>query len=520
MKKLGYMFISMMFILQDNFAQNEFVIIAGQPKNDKGRCIQQTQDGGYIVGGSTTGFGAENVDFFLLKFSQAGAPEWMKKIGIGWIDSVYSIQQTQDSGYMIIAAYYSATPPAGWEILLSKFSQAWEHMWSRKIGGGASDVCYSFLETADGGYIITGYTRSYGAGSSDIFLLKFSSAGTLEWKRTIGGSGEDKGYLVHQTEDGGYMVVGCTKSFWEYSWNILLSKFSSMGTPCWTRIFGGPGNDYVCSARSTLDGGYIVTGWTDGFGAGEKDILLSKFSPEGMCEWTTIMGGTGTDIGYSVQQTQDGGYIVIGTTNSFGPANYNVILSKFSETGIHEWTRMLGEEGSDVGYSVQQTQDNGYIITGWTDSFTPDTPQVLLSKFSPAGTTCRGNFVLPTVTSVALSMEMPNAIVNYCWNPSIDSLSPTITFHNPMVTIICITEVEESESRFSKSKMKIILNSFRSFAIISGCNDENFFVYDVQGKLTHIYKNKRTGMNLSSGIYFLKLKNKKEKNIIKIVKVK
>ncbi|MCD6412230.1 hypothetical protein J7K91_00920, partial [bacterium] len=153
--------------------------------------------------------------------------------------------------------------------------------WAKTIGGLGNDYAYSVQQTSDGGYIVGGETESFGTGGCDTFLLKLDNSGNFSWAKTIGGLGNDYAYSVQQTSDGGYIVGGFTDSFGAGSEDIFLLKFDSSGNLSWAKVIGGGGSDWAHSVQQTSDGGYIVGGFTDSFGAGGKDIFLIKTDSKG-----------------------------------------------------------------------------------------------------------------------------------------------------------------------------------------------------------------------------------------------
>ena len=189
------------------------------------------------------------------------------------------------------------------------------------------------------------------------------------WSRTFGGSNSDYGRSVQQVSDDGYILTGSTASFGNDSYDVWFIKTDAQGDEEWNQILGGSDDDYGSSIQQTADGGYIITGWTNSFGNGGSDVWLIKSDSQGNEEWNQTLGGSDTDIGYSVQQTTDGGYIITGWTNSFGNGNYDVWLIKTDSQGNEEWNQTLGGSDFDKGSAIQQTADGGYIITGWTNSF-------------------------------------------------------------------------------------------------------------------------------------------------------
>jgi hypothetical protein len=191
-------------------------------------------------------------------------------------------------------------------------------LWTKTFGGSSSDVGNSIQQTMDGGYIITGYTYSFGAGMGDVWLIKTDSSGNTSWAKTFGGSNRDKGYSVKQTSDSGYILTGYTVSFSAGLEDVWLVKADANGDTQWTKTSGGIGLDIGSSVQQTTDSGYIIVGWTNSFGSGDYDFWLIKTNAYGDSLWTKTFGGIGSDVGKSVQQTIDGGYIITGYTESFG----------------------------------------------------------------------------------------------------------------------------------------------------------------------------------------------------------
>jgi hypothetical protein len=240
----------------------------------------------------------------------------------------------------------------------------------------------SVQQTSDGGYILLGYTWSFGAGKGDVWLIKTDARGNKEWDKTFGGSDDDWGSSVQQTKDGGYILLGGTYSF-DTSYDFWLIKTDAWGNKQWEKTFGGNCADYGRSVQQTKDGGFILLGDTADI-VTERDFWLIKTDAQGNKEWDkTFVGWRGDDLSNSVQQTSDGGYILLGSTWSFGAGKGDFWLIKTDARGNKEWDKTFGGSDDDWGSSVQQTSDGGFILLGGTESFGAGDADFWLIKYCP-----------------------------------------------------------------------------------------------------------------------------------------
>lgn len=378
-KYLFFIFIFVSFSLNGGWTRT-----FGGNSGDGGYSVQQTSDGGFIVTGPTDSYGAGSGDVYLIKTDADGDTSWTRTYGGGSYDWGQSVQQTAEGGYII--ACYTESYGAGFsDIYLIKTDAEGDTSWTRTYGGWYFDEGYSVQQTADGGYIVAGSTSSYGSGSYDVYLIKTNTNGDTLWTRTYGGSNWDVGLSVQQTSDGGYIVAGFTESFGTGSGDVYLIKTNSDGGTSWTKTFGGGDWEKGFSVQQTSDGGYIVAGWTESYGAGYADVYLIKTNTNGDTLWTRTYGGNLEEKGYSVQQTADGGYIVAGPTESFGAGSADVYLIKTNANGDTSWTRNYGGSDWDEGRSIQQTFDGGYIVAGLTYSYGAGSADVYLIKTDENG---------------------------------------------------------------------------------------------------------------------------------------
>jgi hypothetical protein len=323
-------------------------------------CVQQTTDGGYIIVGHTETFKTPEhpFDIWLIKTDINGNMKWDKTFGDFYFDSGWYVVQTTDGGYII-----SGNTGYG-DVWLLKTDGAGNLEWDKTFEDGAG---FCIQQTADGGYILTGRTRSFGAGGFDVLLIKTDSTGDEEWNQTYGGAEYDEGWCVQDTTDGGYIIIGETESFGAGEEDFWLIKTDSYGNMIWERTFGGSQDDSSICGQQTNDGGYIIIGTTRSFSEDEyRDVWLIKTDNAGNMMWNRTFGGPKSDWGYCVQQTTDGGYIISGQTTSFGThPNSEGWLIKTDSIGNMVWNKTFGLKFHSCHF-VQQTSDGGYIITGGT----------------------------------------------------------------------------------------------------------------------------------------------------------
>jgi len=292
-----------------------------------------------------------------------------KAIGGGKLDEGRSLIQTSDSGYAIAGATQSFG--AGeWDIYVVKLDAKGKNLqWTKTIGGPEMDGGYSLIQTSDSAYVIAGVTKSFGAGDYDVYVVKLDANGNLQWTKTIGGPKDDRGFSLIQTSDGGYAIAGFTESFGAGGKDVYVVKLDAKGNLQWTKTIGGPKDDVGASLIQTSDGAYVIAGITESFGAGSEDVYIVKLDANGNLQWTKTIGGKKDDWGFSLIQTSDGGYAITGSTSSFGAGEKDVYVVKLDAKGNLQWTKTIGETYDDVGRSLIQTSDGGYTIAGETRSF-------------------------------------------------------------------------------------------------------------------------------------------------------
>jgi hypothetical protein len=288
-------------------------------------CIRQTSDGGYIGSGSYYNSSSNEEDALLIKTDSLGNVLWANKYGGIYNDDAFTVQQTFDGGYVMLGSSASfGTGNTDFDVYMIKTDANGDTLWTRLFGGTLADNGLSIQQTPDSGYIIAGYTESFGAGQSDIYLLKTDVNGNLEWSHTYGGAEADAGWSVRTTSEGGYIICGTTHSSVENNYgDICLIRTNSLGNPILNRAYGGlAGTEQGYYAEETADGGIIAIGETYSVGAGHSDCYLFKIDFNGLVEWSRTYGGSEFEHAYSLVQANDGGFAFVGTSNTFTNAQF------------------------------------------------------------------------------------------------------------------------------------------------------------------------------------------------------
>ncbi len=346
--------------------ENLWIKTYGGTYDDGATALEQTSDGGFIAAGYYIPDGSAATDLWLLKLDEAGGQEWSKTFGGASADDrANSVRQTTDGGY-IAAGCTSSSGAGGEDFWLLKVDSAGDLSWAQAYGGSSDDCAQSVRQTTDGGYIAAGYTSSSGAGSGDAWLLKVDSAGGLSWSQTYGGSSADYAYSVRQTADGGYVVAGNTSSSGAGGSDVWVLKLDASGNETWSKTYGASGDDYAYSIQEITGTGYIVAGSTESYGAGGSDVWVLLLNELGNQVWTGTFGDTGDEAGYSIIAESGGNYIVAGEKESSN--DNNIWLLSITDAGVDAWTQTYGGSYDDTGRAVVQTTDGGFAVVGETRS--------------------------------------------------------------------------------------------------------------------------------------------------------
>jgi uncharacterized delta-60 repeat protein len=488
----------MLLLIGSSFAQ--FKMTAGGPLNDDAHSIAQTSNGGYYMAGYTTSYGIPGQNAYLVKLTSSGAITWSKAFGGVGTDDAFSVVSTSDGG-CAITGWTNSYGSGNYDIYVAKFDASGNLQWNRVIGGTDGDYGQSIIQASDGGFVVAGQTMSYGAGGMDVIILKLSSVGNILWTRTAGGFGNESGYKVIETSDGGFTVAGTTTSYGSGSTDMFIVKTNSSGMVLWSRAIGGPGYDGANSLIQLSDGSFVAAGSTMSYGAGNYDMYVVKFSSAGQINWTRTIGGSGYEFASSLVQVSDGGFIVSGSTESFGAGGSDFYTIKLNSSGVIQWQKTIGGSGDDYGYTVINTADGGFCISGYTKSYGAGGEDCFLVKFSSNGSVCGSSSSAPGSpgSGGSIGTILP---LSFPYNPTSSTPSVAILSGGSASTL-CLTGIEQNGSEIPDnfSLSQNYPNPFNPVTNIKFSVPRpgivKLAVYDLTGKETAVLVNRE----LSAGSY-------------------
>lgn len=364
-------------------------------------------DGGYVLAGRTRSSNGDvngiqgQDDFWVVRLDTAGNILWQRPLGGSANDGAVEIRQTADAGFVVVGWTYSNSGQVSGnhgnaDAWVVKLDNGGVIQWQKAFGGSVEDAAYSVEQTSDGGYIVAGYAYSTNGtlngnhGGADAWVLKLDASGTLQWQKPFGGSLVDKAFSVQQTSDGGYIFAGYSNStdgdvdgnHGDYDFWVL--KMDATGNFEWQKTMGGTNEEYAYSIQQTTDGGYIIGGWSvsnSGDVTGNHangDYWVVKLDAAANITWQRALGGSMVDKAYTVRETDDGGFVVAGSsnstdgdiTNNHGMDDYWIV--KLDGSGALVWEQSYGGSNADVAWPMQSTSDGGYLVAGWSSSTNGD----------------------------------------------------------------------------------------------------------------------------------------------------
>jgi len=474
--------------------------------------VVQSPDSGFVAAGARGPGGPYH--FLVLRLDKLGGILWAKEYrGPVW-DWAEDIICTSDGGYAVLG--WSNSFGAGdLDILLLKLDPSGNLTWAKTYGGTGEEMAWSIIQTSDGGYAVAGATSSFGAGQDEPIILKLDPSGNLIWARTYGGTGGDYFWSIIQTGDGGFAAAGFTTSFGAGSSDALLVRLDQSGNTIWAKTYGGTNYDRIEPVIQTPDGGFVVAGWTESFGAGSEDALIIRLNADGDMVWARTLGGASDDWLRSIVQTTDGGFAFAGTTMSFGIGQEDYFVGKLDDAGNLVWARTFGGTDYDIGFSVTQTLDRGLAVAGFSASF-GGVEDCLILKMSGSGDypgcveSC-----YPSVNVPSLSVSSPT--LGAPCSPSVVSQTVSVAALSYSLLDVCPPAYEVKEDNPGSIRPGVIVSIVPGGLVLLSDQDLLVRIYSVDGRLVcsgDLVKG-RNEIHLEQGVYLWNAGQYKGKVVVK-----
>ncbi len=468
MKKLILILVLFPIII---FAQNPpdtlWTKTFGGDQDEIARSIQVTNDGGYIIVGTIGPF--NDSDIILTKTDSDGNVTWEHTFDNQLRDRGNSVIQTLDGGFIV--AGLTLIDDSNDEVWIIKTDQNGDITWENTYGGENNEFATSIIQIVDGSFIIAGITSSYGSGLIDMWLFKIDLDGNLIWDYTFGGTANEGAISLRQTLDGGFVIVGWTEIDGS-DIDVLLVKTDQNGVLMWESTFDITDVERGNSVLQTEDGGYIISGYTELAGTSNADALLIKVDQDGELEWSNSYGGSEDENAWDLLLTDNNEYIMVGSTGSFGAGNDDTWIVKTDGSGELIWDITFGGSEEDGAYSIQNINENGYIIAGFSEVYGAGNKDVYLIRLgSEVGA---NDYLFPNVSDQ-----------NYQLSNHPNPFNPTTTFS---FSISNESEVDISIYNIKGQKVKQLVSdqlSSGQHSVIWNGNDESG---EPVGSSVYLYK--------------------------------
>ncbi len=452
-----------------SFAQIEFQRTYGGVLINEGRGVQQTLDGGYIIAGSTSSFGDGSTDVLLIKTDSLGNAQFMKTYGGSNIDRGYAVLQLKDSGYAV-AGYTNSFGNGGYDGYLIRTDKNGDVLWTKTYGGADWDFIYSIKQTPDSGFVMAGNTYSYGYGGSEGWIVKVDSNGVLLWQQTFLTNDDDFLNSVDIGFHNTYIVTGYEMNGVTDSSNIIAASVSSAGDSLWYYSYEDILNIQARVVHSISDSTYLIGGciFVDSV---QTNAFLMKIDTIGHQVWfnNSVVNKTGFNDLFDFVELPNNNLVLAATNSQFGAGGIDIYQDFTDRNGNWISAPTHGGAGTDIGYSIGRTSDNGFIIAGETNSWPPGLEAVYLVKTDSGGITTPNDSII-----IGINLYKDNKV-------------HIVLFPNPAHSEVTI-DLNQTYFPISNSKMNFQLFNSLGEMVVESLFNEN--------------KHNISLENISSGLYF------------------
>lgn len=360
-----------LFVFNYTFSQS-FQHTYGDSLDESAFAVLQTSDHGFAIAGFSNSFTLTGNDLYVIRTDSLGAVRSKRIYSGDNKDEAYSLLQTGNGGFLV-TGYTRSFGALYYDAFLLKLNMNGDTLWTKTYGAAGSEFANTAAQTSDGGFVFAGYTLANAIDSAQgsIYLVKVDSAGNRKWEKALGPSTQiTDAYSIIETTDKGFAITGYTNGYNEINGDAFLLKTDSTGNPLFMKTYGHKGFDWGYSVKQTSDSGYVIGGsYSADSASTDIDAYVIKTDANGDTLWTRTYGGTGNDYGQSIALTGIGNYALAGYTSSFGAGNYDAYLLEINANGDTVFARAFGAAGDDEANSIFCTADGGFILGGQSNSF-------------------------------------------------------------------------------------------------------------------------------------------------------
>ncbi|MEN8928778.1 MAG: T9SS type A sorting domain-containing protein [Flavobacteriales bacterium] len=502
------------------FAQQQFQRKYESTNASRAYSVNLTQDGGYIIAGSYDVSGLLSAEYYVVKLDANGDTLWANSYGPtvdttissnrdGAGNEAYDVIQTFDLGYMVVGEAHAFGSGAS-DIFTLKLNATGDTVWTKTYGGLNSDYSYKVIQLRDSGYILSGYTETYGLGIRDVYVMRLDKMGDTLWAKAYGGNGIDGCNDMVQTLDGGFALVGNTFSFGEGVSDVYVVKINENGNLKWAKAYGGFFNDFGNAIAATSDSGLVISGSTESFGTGQRDVYVIKIDSTGTLLWSKALGGTENESGKSIQELPNKDIVVFGNTRSYGSGFEDYYFIRLNQAGDTVMTKVYGGTSIDFGESIKQTSDKGFVMAGFTNSFNTWNYDIYLVKTDSSGTSgCNEGNTATIVTNPTTIQTNTNSSES----SGSGSTKAVIKIGKTLTKPINVCNTSSIKENLDKNQFTLFPNPTQDVFTIKNYTNQidkalQITVADLNGKIVKqlVMTNQNNQINISqleNGFYFV-----------------
>ena len=323
----------------------------------------------------------------LMNLAAAGAgggSYWISLLGGTGSDIANGV--TIDSSDNIIVVGYTDDGGGGQDALIAQYNSSGILQWDRTLAGTSSDIANGVAVDSSDNIIVGASTSSDGAGSADALIAKYNSSGVLQWDRTLGGTSSDYANGVTIDSSDNIIIAGRCSSDGAGGADFLIAKYNPSGVLQWDKTLGGTGTDIANGVTIDSSDNIIVVGQSNSDGS-FYDVIVAKYNSSGVLQWDKVYGvnGSHNEIGYGVATDSSDNIIIVGTTPAAGAGSNDAFIAKYNSSGVLQWGRVLGGTGYEIGYGVATDSSDNIIVVGRTDSDGAGTNDFLIAQYNSSG---------------------------------------------------------------------------------------------------------------------------------------